>query len=104
MNWLRVMVWVAGVGVVVFLHSYSLGQTNPTPMLQCEERFKDMDSNHDGLVSHEEFMAVSHGKGRNLEEVFKSRDINGDSFLTKEEFCAGQGMGKGKRKGRGRAY
>jgi hypothetical protein len=56
------------------------------PTLQCQERFKGFDSNHDGKVTLEEFGTVEHPGGE-AEEVFNSRDLNGDGFLTEEEFC-----------------
>ena len=64
------------------------------PMLQCQERFKGFDSNHDGKVSLEEFGTVEHPGGE-PEEIFKSRDLDGDGFLTEEEFCETRGMGQG---------
>jgi hypothetical protein len=69
------------------------------PRMRCQERFDAMDTNHDGVVTKDEFMAVRHRGGRG-EDVFKSRDQNGDGTLQKGEFCAGKGMGKGMGKGR----
>jgi len=71
-------------------------QTNEgtRPMLRCEERFKGLDTNHDGKVTFEEFGAVEHPRGR-PEEIFKSRDLDGDGELTEEEFCESRGMGQG---------
>jgi len=73
------------------------GQPDPgVPRMMCRDRFDAMDSNHDGVVTSDEFMAVRHPGGRG-QEVFRSRDMNGDGVLTKDEFCAGKGMGKGRR-------
>jgi len=71
----------------------------PAPRMMCQDRFDVMDTNRDGVVSRDEFMAVQHPGGRG-EEVFKSRDKNGNGVLTGEEFCAGKGMGRGMGQGR----
>lgn len=73
------------------------GQTGP--MMQCQERFNGMDTNKDGKVTKEEFMAQDH-PGGHAEDVFKSRDPNGDGVLTQDEFCSGKGMGRGMGKGK----
>jgi len=70
----------------------------PVPRMMCQDRFDGMDTNHDGVVTGEEFTAVPHPGGHS-EEVFKSRDTNGDGTLTKGEFCAGKGRGRGMGKG-----
>jgi Ca2+-binding EF-hand superfamily protein len=72
----------------------------PVPRMMCQDRFDGMDTNHDGMVTEEEFMAVPHPGGHS-EEVFKSRDANGDGSLSKDEFCAGKGKGRGMGKGTG---
>ena len=64
-----------------------------TPRLQCYERFKSMDTNHDGAVTLEEFKTIPHHRGY-PEKIFKSKDINGDGSLTQEELCAAKGMHK----------
>ncbi len=71
----------------------------PRPMMRCQERFDAMDTNHDGTISMEEFMAVKHPGGRG-EQVFKRRDTNQDGNLTKEEFCSQKGRGRAGRTGR----
>jgi hypothetical protein len=67
---------------------------------RCQQRFDAMDTNHDGVVTKEEFMAAPHHKG-NAEQMFKAMDLNGDGPLTKDEFCSGKGMGRGAGKGMG---
>ena len=73
------------------------GQSQPCPAggtgTQCMERFKTMDTDHDGAVTLEEFTTVPHHRGY-PEQIFKSRDINGDGSLTQEEFCSTRGMHK----------
>ncbi len=64
----------------------------------CQERFDALDTNHDGKLTLEEFMAAPHNRG-NAEQMFKAMDVNGHGYITKEEFCSGQGMG---RRGTGR--
>lgn len=68
------------------------GQTGP--VMQCQGKFEQLDTNKDGKVSYEEFIAVSHPGGQ-AELIFKARDKDADGFLTVEEFCQGKGHGKG---------
>jgi len=64
----------------------------------CQERFDALDTNHDGKLTLEEFLAAPHDRG-DAEQKFKAMDVNGHGYITKEEFCAGQGTG---RRGKGR--
>ena len=94
-----VMILAGTVGSVWAADQSQMGQPGqPAPGMMCQDRFDAMDTNHDGAVTKEEFMAVSHPGGRG-EDVFKSRDTNGDAALTKDEFCAGKGNGRGMGKG-----
>lgn len=65
------------------------------PKAMCQQRFEKMDTNQDGTVTKEEFMAAQ-------EELFRMRDGDSNGQLTKEEFCperpAGMGMGMGPKK------
>jgi Ca2+-binding EF-hand superfamily protein len=64
-----------------------------SPRVSCQDRFDALDTNHDGKLTQEEFMAAPHHRG-NPEQRFKAMDVNGHGYLTKEEFCSGQGMGR----------
>jgi hypothetical protein len=64
------------------------------PMTGCQQRFDFMDTNKDGQVTKDEFMAAPHG---NPEQMFKSMDAKGQGYLTKDQFCSGKGMGTGQR-------
>lgn len=77
------------------------GGQGAAPMMGCQQRFDSLDTNKDGQVTKEEFMAASHQRG-NPEQMFKTMDVNGDASLTKDEFCSGKGMGKGMGKGQGK--
>lgn len=65
------------------------------PKAMCQQRFDRMDTNQDGVVTKEEFMAGQ-------EEFFRMRDSNGNNQLDKEEFCPerppGMGMGMNPKK------
>jgi hypothetical protein len=74
------------------------GQGAPGP--GCQERFVSLDTNKDGQVTKDEFMAAPHHRD-NAEQMFKTMDVNGDGSLTKDEFCSGKGMGMGKGMGQG---
>jgi len=65
-----------------------------TPVMQCQGKFEQLDTNKDGKVSYEEFIAISHPGGQ-AELIFKARDKDVDGFLTVEEFCQGKGLGRG---------
>lgn len=94
------MILTGMVGSVSAADQSQAGQPGqPVPRMMCHDRFDAMDTNRDGVVTKDEFMAAGHPGGRG-EDVFKSRDTNGDGALTKDEFCAGKGMGKGMGKGR----
>ena len=77
------------------------GSQGAAPMMGCQQRFDSLDTNKDGQVTKEEFMAAPHHRG-NAEQMFKTMDATGDSSLTQDEFCSGKGMGQGMGKGMGK--
>ena len=76
------------------------GGQGAAPMMGCQQRFDSMDTNKDGQVTKDEFMAAPHHRG-NAEQMFKTMDVNGRGYVTKDEFCSGKGMGMGKGMGGG---
>lgn len=73
------------------------GQTRPR--LQCQQNFKAMDTDHNGQVSEQEFMAFSHRRA-NAAQMFQTM-AQGKGYITENEFCAGKGGGRGRGQGRG---
>src|SRR5258708_5654104 len=60
------------------------------PKRDPAEVFKKLDTNGDGKISLEEFLAGPAGKKdpEKAKEAFKKKDKDGDGFLTLEEFSA----------------
>ncbi len=99
---LTLAVGLAGAAVLMFWTPWAAAQgstANQTrPRLQCQENFKAMDSNHDGKVSEQEFMAFPHRRA-NADQIFQSM-AQGKDYVTQDEFCANKG-GRGWGRGRG---
>ena len=76
------------------------GGQGAAPMMGCQQRFDAMDTNKDGQVSKDEFLANPHQRD-NPEDMFKAMDVNKRGYLTKDEFCSGKGMGMGQGMGQG---
>ena len=94
MKHFRVMVLV-GLVTVFFIAGMAFAQGGGqgkggqgAPMTGCQQQFDEMDTNHDGKISKEEFMVHTEG-------MFKSMDTNGDGVLTKDELTCCKGMGGG---------
>jgi hypothetical protein len=64
------------------------------PRLKCNARFDALDTNHDGVVTREEFLSARHRRGWKAQDRFNRLDVNGDGVLTREEFCAKKGRGR----------
>ncbi len=101
------LVVLVGLVTVFFIAGMAFAQAKGgqgAPRLGCQERFDSFDTNKDGQVTKEEFLAAPHHRG-NAEQMFKAMDVNARGYITKDEFCSGkgkgQGMGKGKEQGRG---
>jgi hypothetical protein len=77
------------------------GAQGAAPMMGCQQRFEALDTNKDGQVSKDEFLAAPHQKMADPEQMFKAMDVKGRGSLTKDEFCSGKGMGMGKGMGGG---
>lgn len=58
------------------------GADQPRHMKGPGDMMKDADTNNDGQISLEEFLAAHEKMAR---ARFKEMDVNGDGFLTKEE-------------------
>ena len=60
------------------------------PRLNPEEMFKKLDSNNDGSISKEEYLASPRAKenAERAEKSFAARDKDKDGKLSKEEFTA----------------
>ena len=60
----------------------------PVPPLESvrEKHFKRLDTNRDGKVSREEFLAPWQSHREIAEKQFREFDKNGDGFLTPEEY------------------
>ncbi len=97
------LVTVFFIGGVAFAQGGGQGKggQGAAPMMGCQQRFDSLDTNKDGQVTKEEFIAAPHHRG-NAEQMFKTMDVNGDSSLTKDEFCSGKGMGQGMGSGQGK--
>jgi hypothetical protein len=96
------LVTVFFIGGIAFAQGGGQGKggQGAAPMTGCQQRFDSLDTNKDGQVTKEEFMATPHQRG-NPEQMFKTVDVNGDGSLTKDEFCSGKGKGMGKGMGQG---
>jgi hypothetical protein len=66
--------------VIALLGGIARGQTN-TPTYNPRQAFADADTNHDGAIDHDEFLA-------RMTEVFYRADVNKDGVLTVDEVSA----------------
>ena len=64
------------------------------PKMGCPQLFAAMDTDENGQVSRDEFLAAP-PEWNNTERRFQAMDVNGHGYLTKAEFCSSKGMGRG---------
>jgi hypothetical protein len=69
----------------------SMGGQGAASMTGCQQRFDAMDTNKDGQVSKDEFLAAP-PEWDNTEQRFQAMDVNGHGYLKKAEFCSSKGM------------
>jgi hypothetical protein len=69
--------------VLILSATCSFAQTSTDVQAKAKERIDAMDTNKDGKISKEEFMASC--KGTNCSQRFDALDTNKDGYLTKEE-------------------
>ena len=97
------LVVLVGLVTVFFMAGIAFAQgggQGAAPMMGCQQRFDAMDTNKDGQVTKDEFMAAPHQRD-NPEQMFTAMDVQKRGYLTKDEFCSGKGMGMGEGMGRG---
>ena len=97
------LIFLVGWVTIFFASGLALAQGKGgqgAPRLGCQERFDALDTNKDGQVTQDEFLAAPHHRG-NAEQMFKAMDVNGRGYVTKDEFCSGKGMGRGMSRGMG---
>lgn len=66
--------------------------TASSPSAQVRRMMSDMDADHDGFVSREEFLAAH----RRADQSFDQLDTNHDGVLSRDEFLAGGHGGQGR--------
>lgn len=98
MSKLKMMAMVVVAAAMFLGDNHVLAQDRPAPGGWRQDRFNAMDTNNDGKVSYEEYMAYHQ---KLSEERFKSMDADGDGFVTQEEHqeAAKKFRGKMRQKG-----
>ncbi|MCI5210594.1 MAG: EF-hand domain-containing protein, partial [Candidatus Electrothrix sp. ATG2] len=89
--------WKVAAAVVLsmtVLAGYSFAQPGNGPGrgqgrgMKCIERFSALDTDKNGKVTFEEFMAISHPRGdEQAKAMFKAKDTDNNEELTQAEFC-----------------
>ena len=97
MSKLRMMAIVVATTAMFLGGNYVLAQDRPAPGGWKHDKFDAMDTNNDGKISYEEYMAYHQ---KLSEERFKSLDADGNGFVTHEEYQKARELrGKKRRKG-----
>ena len=98
MSKLKIIATVVVTAVMFLGGNHVLAQGRSASGGWMQDRFSAMDTNNDGKVSYEEYMAYHQ---KLSEERFKSMDADGDGFVTQEEYqeAAKQFRGKMRQKG-----
>ncbi|MDH3557609.1 MAG: EF-hand domain-containing protein [Deltaproteobacteria bacterium] len=98
MSKLKTMAMVVVTTAMFLGGNHVLAQYQSAPGGWMQDRFNSMDTNNDGKISYEEYMAYHQ---KLSEERFKSMDADGDGFVTQKEHqeAAGEFRGKMRRKG-----
>lgn len=78
----KIALLVATLGIFSFAQAYADDAMPKHPCPACPEHEMNADTNKDGKISHDEFMAASQ---KRAEEHFKRMDTNGDGFIDQAE-------------------
>jgi uncharacterized membrane protein YebE (DUF533 family) len=76
----KIAVLIATLGVLAFAQAYADDEMPKHP--HPEHGMMDADTNKDGKISHDEFMAANQKRS---EEMFKRMDTNGDGVIDQAE-------------------
>ena len=97
MSKLKMMAIVMATTALFLGGKHVLAQDRPAPGGPQHDKFDAMDTNKDGKISHDEYMAYHQ---KLSEERFKALDADSNGFVTREEYQKARELkGKKRRKG-----